>query len=237
MTLEEEREMRIRASIVHKEDESSPYEEIQGLSAMNLAWFSGVESKTIIRGFQDEHLSDDEKERINCCMKHLKKAFGKKNVSESTLKILSQNRVLPDRFSYLYFNPSLFEIPTQWKGLRPYLKVKLIFKQVRGAPFGTFHSCLLIGCWLIEWDSSSLLTIQQLDTTRLHFSIDLERYSTEDKIQESLNTIAKECCLWNGTNEYNAKECNGQHCKFHIDFVLIINDSCQSNSWENWDRC
>lgn len=221
MELEEERKLIDEATITSSH---SIYQEILSLYQKQCEnhseksffnWFCGSEKIRVIKPIQDELLTLDEQIHLKECLEKLRDISTQFHpLSEETLQVLAHNRIIPERFFHIFFNPHILEHAINVKGLKPYMKVRLLFKQVSNGKFGTFDSCLLVGCWRLEWDEkSSLVCVRQFDTSRLHFAIDLERFTNEEKIVESLKTISNECCVWNGTKKYDVKSCNAQHCK------------------------
>ncbi|KAF0981722.1 hypothetical protein FDP41_012379 [Naegleria fowleri] len=224
MELEEERKLIDEATITSSH---SIYQEILSLYQKQCEnhseksffnWFCGSEKIRVIKPIQDELLTLDEQIHLKECLEKLRDISTQFHpLSEETLQVLAHNRIIPERFFHIFFNPHILEHAINVKGLKPYMKVRLLFKQVSNGKFGTFDSCLLVGCWRLEWDEkSSLVCVRQFDTSRLHFAIDLERFTNEEKIVESLKIISNECCVWNGTKKYDVKSCNAQHFVLHI---------------------
>ncbi|KAG2387602.1 hypothetical protein C9374_001196 [Naegleria lovaniensis] len=192
----------------------------------SLHWFCGSEKNRVLHPYHDEVLTSQEISHVKECLEKLRTICTMNPgpvVSEETLLVLTHNRTIPERFFHIFFNPHILEHAINVKGLKPYMKVRLLFKQVNGK-FGIFDSCLLVGCWRLEWnENSSLVCVKQFDTSRLHFAIDLERFTDEEKIIESLKIISNECCVWNGSRQYDVKSCNAQHFVLHILEKIGIN--------------
>jgi len=90
--------------------------------------------------------------------------------------------------------------------------------------FGMFHSALMIGPWLIEWNNSALSIPRKCVSRAALLSADIDSISTDKKLEEVIDTLSECICEWNTTKQYKDNPKNKKiegNCQ---DFVQDILD-------------
>ncbi|KAL9647084.1 hypothetical protein ABK040_016558 [Willaertia magna] len=86
-----------------------------------------------------------------------------------------------------------------------------IMSTIDAAPaFGMFHSALIVGPWLIEWNSSSLCIPRRCYSNAATLAIDIQEISTKD-IDLSIDKVSQIITDWNVHHEYKQSTANCQH--------------------------
>eukprot|EP01080_Neovahlkampfia_damariscottae_P004382 gene4382-7757_t len=87
---------------------------------------------------------------------------------------------------------------------------------------GLFHSALMIGPWILEWNSSSLCIPRKCVSSMALISADLEAITTTKQIEETVDIIAKHVVKWNCSKIYEAREKkeNGKNCQSFVEDLL-----------------
>jgi len=68
--------------------------------------------------------------------------------------------------------------------------------------FGMFHSSIMIGPWLLEWNDSGLCVPRTCVSRAAFFTADLMTISSSKRINEVRDKIANVITKWNGTMSY-----------------------------------
>ena len=207
-------------------------EDLNSYHQSNIATYRGAIPK-----FPDSKLTDEEKQWVAACIEKLRHMEG---VDPKKIQTISQNCVLADRFKYKFFNPAtemeqdigFGGLGTANKHTKPGLRIKFVLTEIdqsahmrlvrrlghtfnlaKVSPFGMFHTALIVGNWYVEWNDNSLAIVRKNSSSKAVFAFDLVLIQKEIDIHTCLDKIAQECCRWNGTQMYDNKKNNCQHCK------------------------
>ncbi|KAG2377475.1 hypothetical protein C9374_009386 [Naegleria lovaniensis] len=86
-----------------------------------------------------------------------------------------------------------------------------IMSSISASPqFGLFHSGVIIGPWLIEWNSSSLCIPRRCYSNAATLAIDIEEISTKE-LDSCIDRVSQVIADWNVHNRYSQQKCNCQH--------------------------
>jgi hypothetical protein len=55
--------------------------------------------------------------------------------------------------------------------------------------FGMFHSALMIGPWIIDWNDSGICIPRKCTSQAAIFAVDLESISTESKLEDVVDVV------------------------------------------------
>jgi len=110
----------------------------------------------------------------------------------------------------------------QLKNLKNKIKIKLIVAEVANTEitknfrkllcpilskfdvlpeFGMFHSALMIGPWLIEWNNSALCIPRKCVSKAALLSADIDSISTDKRVDEVVDILADVITEWNITKK------------------------------------
>ncbi|KAL0480395.1 peptidyl-tRNA hydrolase [Acrasis kona] len=79
-----------------------------------------------------------------------------------------------------------------------------------GPTFGMFHSGLIVGPWLIEWNNSSLCIPRKCYSSAAVLAVDVDAVVQLD-LNEAVDACAKVICEWNSNKQYSQTNHNCQH--------------------------
>lgn len=197
---------------------------------------SNINHKSAVPKFPDNKLTDIEKQWVGYCVDKLRKVEG---VDPKKIQTIAQNCVLTDRFKYKFFNPAT-EMDQDLgmgamggnKHTKPGLRIKFVLTELeqsshmrlirrlghtlnftKDLQFGMFHTALIVGNWYVEWNDNALAIVRKNSSSKAIFAFDLVMITKETDIHRCLDMIAQVCCEWNGTQTYDNKKNNCQHCK------------------------
>ncbi|KAL9642931.1 hypothetical protein ABK040_010624 [Willaertia magna] len=91
------------------------------------------------------------------------------------------------------------------------------------SPFGLFHTSLIIGDRLLEWNDSSIVTVRRVSSSKAIFALDLCVLKEVKDIHICLDKISKVCCKWNSGVIYDNLKANCQHFTTELLLELGIN--------------
>jgi len=91
--------------------------------------------------------------------------------------------------------------------------------------FGMFHSSIMIGPWLLEWNDSGLCVPRTCVSRAAFFTADLMTISSSKRINEVRDKIANVITKWNGTMSYTMasggiKKNNEANCQDFVNEIL-----------------
>lgn len=94
--------------------------------------------------------------------------------------------------------------------------------------YGIFHSALLIGEWMFDWDDSELCIPKKLSSELALFVVDIGTISILHQVDEVIDKIAKIIVKWNTKFEYSmipgkTKQHKGNCQEFVEDILNSIN--------------
>eukprot|EP01080_Neovahlkampfia_damariscottae_P008733 gene8733-681_t len=97
-----------------------------------------------------------------------------------------------------------------------------IISNVSGSKMGLFHSALMIGPWLLEWNNSALCIPRKCVSTAAFLSADIAEIQTVENLESVRDKLASIIILWNTSMEYdklNNKKGRG-NCQLFVESVL-----------------
>jgi len=90
--------------------------------------------------------------------------------------------------------------------------------------FGMFHSALMIGPWMIDWNDSGICIPRKCVSQAALISADISNIGSEKKLDEVADKLAKIICKWNTQKLYKDQPPKGSHEGNCQDFILSILD-------------
>jgi len=95
--------------------------------------------------------------------------------------------------------------------------------------FGMFHSAIMIGPWLIDWNDSGICIPRKCVSQAALLSADLDSIGSEQQLEDIIDKLATKICEWNGTKTYSDtpknKKTQGNCQDFVNDILQAINVS------------
>jgi ribosomal protein L29 len=88
--------------------------------------------------------------------------------------------------------------------------------------FGMFHSALMIGPWMIDWNDSGIAIPRKCVSQAALISADIGTIGSEQKLEEVVDILAKTICRWNTSKLYKdqpPKHKDEGNCQ---DFIMDI---------------
>jgi len=88
--------------------------------------------------------------------------------------------------------------------------------------FGMFHTAIVVGPWLIEWNNSALCIPRKCVSKAALLTADVDSISTEKKLEEVIDILADCVCNWNTSKQYNdnAKNKSEGNCQDFVQDIL-----------------
>jgi len=87
---------------------------------------------------------------------------------------------------------------------------------------GLFHSALMIGPWLLEWNNSAICIPRKCVSTASILSADIDSITTSKKVDETVDILARIITDWNVVAQYNnfSSKKGEANCQDFVEEVL-----------------
>jgi len=172
-----------------------------------------------------------------------KKSFDLSSKSETTEKDIQIKEKIKLELTEEELKQIELDPDIQMKNLKNKIKVKLIVAEVANTEitknfrkllcpvlskfdvlpeFGMFHSALMIGPWLIEWNNSALCIPRKCVSKAALLSADIDSISTDKRVEEVVDILADVITEWNVTKKYKDNSKNKKEEANCQDFVHEI---------------
>eukprot|EP00817_Percolomonadidae_sp_ATCC50343_P002681 CAMPEP_0117421304 /NCGR_PEP_ID=MMETSP0758-20121206/2437_1 /TAXON_ID=63605 /ORGANISM="Percolomonas cosmopolitus, Strain AE-1 (ATCC 50343)" /LENGTH=454 /DNA_ID=CAMNT_0005203377 /DNA_START=147 /DNA_END=1508 /DNA_ORIENTATION=- len=102
--------------------------------------------------------------------------------------------------------------------------VSPVFSQLNILPdLGAFHSALLIGPWILDWNDSSLCIPRKCVSKYAFYTADLDSITTIRDVNKVINTLSERIVYWNTHmkyRDYNNMINEGANCQEFVEDIL-----------------